>query len=1165
LLSAKVDLDRRSPGVAGAAAASPHGLIQEFLNESEEHLWGIVSNGETLRLLRDNLSLTRQAFVEFDLKAIFDGELYSDFALFWLLVHESRLSSEGEGDPQLERWSKEARLRGVRALDTLRDGVERAIETLGQGFLSHRSNRGLRDSLRSGQLSQQDYYRLLLRAVYRLIFLFAAEDRDLLLVPESEAVPGARETFSRYYSTIRVRGLAERRRGSRHPDLWSGLAIVFDALGREGGCPELALPGLGSFLWEESAGEDWVLENTAFLQVVRHLSLVEDEGRWRHVDFRNLGPEELGSVYESLLELEPDVEVDAGRFLLRTAQGSERKETGSYYTPESLIQALLDTALEPAIDEALRAGDPESALLSLRVLDPAVGSGHFLLGAANRIARRLAAVRGQEEEPSPREMRRALRDVISRCLFGVDINPMAAELCKVSLWLEALEPGRPLSFLDHHIQVGNSLLGATPELLKAGIPDEAFQPIAGDESTWVSSLRRQNRKERAGQTSLLGKLVAEAAAEYETAGDALAALDHRAELSLREVHEKEKTFRGFKESPEHRHAQLTADAWCSAFVWPKHEDAAPPITEGIYRALQEDPRSLSDSTTEGIQRLKEEYKFFHFHVAFPQIFQSIDSEEVNSGVRRSGFDAVLGNPPWDQIQLDARVFFANSAPSIAGETTTAKRNQAIAELEEEDPELFKTFAEETRRVDGIKHFVHTSGAYPLTSFGRLNTAPLFAELARRLQGRRGRVGLIVPTGIATDSFNQYFFKDLTDTGSLSSLFDFENRKKLFPIDSRIKFCLLTLRGLQAVDPSSGAEYAFYLTDPSDLDDPDRRFTLTAEDVRLLNPNTSTCPVFRTRADAEVTKAIYRRVPVLVREDDEEGNPWGFSGLLMFMMNTASHLFRTRSELESSGWQLSGAVFEMGGERYLPLYEGKMVHHFDYRWATYDGDSFRDLTDNERTNSAFTALPRFWVPELEVEGRLRGRWSEPWLVGWRDITNATNERTVIASIVPRAGAGNNLPIAIVDKPFSAPALAAILSSFAVDFAARFKVGGTHLNFYLMHQLPVISPDTLQVSTAWSGDETAEEWILKRAVPLFGLIGDGDNWRLSANAREYDETLRQELRDQLDAAMFHLYGLSRSEVEYVMSTFPIVKRKDEERFGVFRTKERILQLYDQYCTS
>jgi len=429
LVGRNVELDRRSPGVAGAAKTSPHGLLQEFLNRAEGHVWGILANGLRLRILRDNKSLTRQAYVEFDLAGMMEGQVYADFALLWLLCHQSGVEADRPEQCRLEKWSEAARDQGTRALDQLRDGVEKAIAALGRGFLAHPANKALLERLRTGALGKQDYYRQLLRAVYRLIFLFVSEDRDLLLT----AKPGTaeRERYTRYYSLDRLRALAERRRGSPHSDLWRALSLVFRKLSSDTGCPELGLPALGSFLWSDRATPDLdvcELANADLLDAIRSLAFTVDGGVRRAIDYKNLGPEELGSVYESLLELHPEVNADAPAFDLTIAAGHERKTTGSYYTPTSLIECLLDSALDPVLDEAAKQPDPAEAILALKVCDPACGSGHFLIAAAHRIANRLAAIRTGDEEPSPEAVRTALRDVIGRCIHSVDINLNPASL-----------------------------------------------------------------------------------------------------------------------------------------------------------------------------------------------------------------------------------------------------------------------------------------------------------------------------------------------------------------------------------------------------------------------------------------------------------------------------------------------------------------------------------------------------------------------------------------------------------------------------------------------------------------------------------------------------------------------------------------------------------------
>ncbi|MBX5458138.1 MAG: N-6 DNA methylase, partial [Thermogemmatispora sp.] len=623
LVGYRTDLDQ-AQRLPGGGRSSPFSLVQEWLNRSSGHLWGIVSNGLRLRLLRRNVSLTRQAYLEFDLEAMLRGEIYADFVLFWLLCHQSRLEGKNPADCWLERWSRLAHEQGVRALDRLRQGVTEAIDELGRGFLAHPANHALRERLRSGELSATGYYQQLLRLVYRLIVLFVAEDRDVLLRPD--AAEAARQRYMDYYSTARLRRLARSRLGTRHSDLYRVLRLVMERLGSEQGCPELGLPALNGFLFSREALPDLAdceLTNYSLLVAVRALATVQDEQKvYRAVDYKNLGSEELGSIYESLLELHPFVNVEGATFRLEVVAGSERKTTGSYYTPTSLIECLLDSALEPVLERACAQPDPEQAILNLKVCDPACGSGHFLMAAAHRIARRLAAVRTGNEEPGPVERRRALRDVVGRCLYGVDANPMAVELCKVNLWLEAIVPGKPFSFLDAHIQCGNSLIGATPALLQKGIPDKAFKPVEGDDRATCRNYEKLNRELRVGQLSMFTP-DAQLWQDQSRIEEDLAGMEALGDDDVDQLHRKQERYRQLLDSEAYQRAALLADAWCAAFVWKKRRTAELPypITDEIWRKLAQAPRQVPDWMKEEIRRLRQQYGFFHWHLAFPGVFR----------------------------------------------------------------------------------------------------------------------------------------------------------------------------------------------------------------------------------------------------------------------------------------------------------------------------------------------------------------------------------------------------------------------------------------------------------------------------------------------------------------------------------------------------------------
>ncbi len=1174
LVGVGLSLDQRVRGAAGASKASPHSLVQEFLNRSDQHLWALVSNGRLLRVLRDNVSMTRQAYVDFDLQAMMEGEAYPDFKLLWLVCHESRVEAERPKECWLEQWTKQSAQDGVRSLEALRIGVQSAIETLGRGFLQHPANGPLRSRLEQGQLTPQDYYRQLLRQVYRLLFLFVAEDRDLLLDPAAPLA--ARERFLRYYSTARLRELAQRRKGTRHGDLWQGLSVLTVQLGQDSGCPALGLYALGSSLWSREATADLSsaqLANHDLLQALRLLAFRVVNRTLRRVDYKNLGPEELGSVYESLLELSPSVDLAARSFQLLGGAGNERKTTGSYYTPPELVQTLLDSALEPVVEDRLRAArkaqrSTEAALLDLKVCDPASGSGHFLLAAAHRLARHLARERTGDEEPAPAQMRRALRDIIGHCLYGVDVNEMAVELCKVSLWIECLEPTRPLSFLENRILVGNSLLGVTPFLLDAGLPDEAFVALGGDDKRHVATLKRANREAQGRHVE--GDLFAASGGDgaFEAAARAL---EEMTDGSIAEVHRKEEAFQALLASEDRRRLQRAGDAWCAAFLIEKRP-GVPGISRQTVARLRAGQHLTETGLEERVEELAQGCKFFHWHLAFPTVFRAQDGAAAPGWT--GGFDVVLGNPPWERMKIQEKEWFASRSREVAEAGTAAERGRRIKALREQDPELFEAFQADLRRSDGESHFLHNSGRYPLCGRGDINTYAVFAETNRMLMGPRGRSGFIVPPGIATDHTTQFFFCDLAQNRQLVALYTFENEERLFPgIDHRVNFTLLCLTGSQA--PVAAADFVWYARRAEHLADLSRHFTLSLDDLEALNPNTRTCPIFRSRRDADLNLALYRRVPVLWREGPPEVNPWGLKFMAMLHMANDSGLFREAAALRSEGFRLVGNRFERGSEVYLPLYEAKMLHHFDHRFGTYEGQTeaqarmskLPESTPEQHADPDFVVQPRYWVPRAEVDARLAGRSERGWLLGWRDICRSTDERTVIASLLPRVGVGHTTPLMLPEaKPALIACLYANLCSFILDYCARQKVGGTHLTYGFLKQLPVLPPDTYARPCPWSPGETLGDWLLPRVLELTCTAHD-----LEPFARDvgfagppfvWDEERRFSLRCELDAAFFHLYGLEREDVAYVMDTFPITRKADERDHASFRTRDRILTCYDRF---
>lgn len=1202
------DIDRPSGHLpTDGRRVSAASAIQDWLNATDQGLWGFCSNGFWLRLVRDNTSLTRPAYIEADLRAIFQEENFADFTALWLLVHASRFGQPGTlpSDCALERWRDAGQKEGVAARDRLRDGVEAALLSFGNGFLAHPDNDALREKLRSGELPLTEFFGQLLRLVYRLIFLLAAEDRDLLHPPGVSAP--SRKLYAEGYSLAALRGSSVRRAAwDRHHDRWEGLLITFAALAR--GERRLGLPALdGLFaLGTLSDLENTKLANRSLMEAIYRLAWLKDDAGLAPVNWRDMETEELGSVYESLLELTPQLNGDGRHFKFAEAgeaKGHARKTTGSYYTPDSLVQTLLDSALDPVLDRAeAEAENPAAALLSITVLDPACGSGHFLLAAARRIATRLARAR-TGGVASPGDYRHALRDVARACIHGVDRNPMAVELTKVALWIETVEPGKPLGFFDANILCGDALFGLFDlKTLQEGIPDDAYKPLSGDDKETAKHFLARNRSERSGQGSLdFGGGGGRLPAAAPMAGEARA-LRAMSEDSPEQIAAKRTRFQAALADPRRWQARVAADIYVAAFLVPKtggvpasRNVVTIPTTAHVWDAIA--GRTVYGPLVGRAQDLAAEARAFHWPLAFPDI------------VAAGGFDVVLGNPPWERIKLQEQEFFASRDAEIAQAPNAAARGRLIAKLKDalvdsRERALYDEFQVAKRTAEASSVFARVDGEqrgrFPLTGRGDVNTYALFAELFASLTSKGGRAGVIVPTGLITDYNTRAFFASLLSDNRLVRSLAFDNQKRIFPgIHPDTPFTLLTIGRID-----KAPEFAAYLLAHEHLDDLNRRYRLSAAEIARISPNTRTAPVFRSRADAELTAKIYARVPVLIDETKgKEGNPWSASFYTrIWHMAEDSEWFRTGEQLATSGFMREGSDWVPGAglrprqgalalssgrdnrtlaldggapgcswERYVPLYEAKMMHQFDHRWATYEGKDSRDVNAAEKADSSFEPTPRYWVPGTEVAARLRDkRWTRGWLMGWRNITNATNERSLIASVFPEVAASHSLPLFLPGiESVQAACLLGSLCSLVVDYCERQKLGGTNLTFQFLFQLPVLPPAFYSESyLAFIVPRVLELTYTSRSMAPFardlGYGGEPFAW---------NEDRRAQLRAELDAWYAGAYGLTRDELRYILDpadvkgpeypseTFRVLRKNEIAKYGEYRTARLVLAAWDR----
>ena len=621
---------------------SAHALVQEFLNLHDQ-LYGLVTDGHVLRLLRDSSRLVKQSYLEFDLDRIFTDGLFADFAVLYRLLHATRvpLTNDTAAESLIERYHQDSLDQGARIREGLSKAVEKAILDFGNGFLARADNEALRAAVTNGELSASDYYQQLLQLIYRLLFLMVIEERDLVF--PADAPRAQRDIHRKFYSVARLRRLSEKRylADPRRHDLWLALQACFRLFEADGPGAKLGIaPLAGDLFSAEAVGSlaSCTLGNDVLLGCLRSLGLYRhaDSGQIIRVNYAALNVEEFGSVYEGLLEYEPEFAGEGCDLQFAFRRGDVRAATGSHYTPDDLVQPLIRHSLDHLIADRLKADDPEAALLDLRVADIACGSGHILLAAARRIATELAVVRTGEEQPSPPASRAALRDTIRHCIYGVDVNPLAVELCKVALWLEAHIPCQPLNFLDHHVKCGNAIVGfARGEELGQGVPTEAFKTLPGDDKEVAAAYRKRNKEDLKHQTHASLDFTPELRGRLDAVREEWRLLSALPEQTSVQINAKKERFAAFAQGEHAGLLRNIADIPVAQFYIPKVSDnEASLLTDGEFRRYWRGSLEPREQGVQAARALGRRRHFFHWFLEFPEI------------IARGGFDCIMGNPPY---------------------------------------------------------------------------------------------------------------------------------------------------------------------------------------------------------------------------------------------------------------------------------------------------------------------------------------------------------------------------------------------------------------------------------------------------------------------------------------------------------------------------------------
>ena len=1189
---------------------TPHGQILKYLlaadGTSEGKVrWGILTSGDVWRLYYSRARPRATGYFEVDVGAALESNNDDALRLFVLLFRrDSFVLLDGAKTTFLQAALDEGKRYEERVAEDLSGTVFETVFPRLVSALADESN---------GDLGAAREAALIF--LYRLLFILYAEDRGLLPVNDPR--------YDDYGLRKPVREDIDRRMqdGSAFSSTVSGYYNRIKSLCSQidKGDPDIGLPPYNGGLFASVAApmlDEVQLDDAMLAPLIYDLSHAKGEGGRRFINYRDMSVQQLGSIYERLLEREP-VRNDDGSIEVRP-NSYARKDSGSFFTPQELVDLIIDRTLKPLVEERLSAFenrareladdnrpaterrdellglDPAEAVLDLKVLDPAMGSGHFLVSTVDFISDYIAdlieyapavpdwldgeymsplvgrvekirqeiVTRAHEsgwtiDEGQLTDLAIIRRMVLKRCIYGVDKNPLTVELAKVSLWLHSFTVGAPLSFLDHHLRCGDSLVGisvaeATAELGRLG-----------------------------------GLFASSAIAQAEETTSEMQQIEEMSDADISEVQESATLFRGVEDKTSDVRGLLDflcGLRWMTAgmkknertqfegslvqTLGSRLDDAYELLARGFSEPGEDSSFSRIWSDAKAIA---DRERFLHWQVAFPGVWQGWQDASP-----RGGFDAVIGNPPWDRIEQQEVEWFALRDEQIALAATGAVRKALIKRRQDAGDELALQYEEVKQHAAELRQLARTSGHYPMLSGGRINLYSLFVERAMRLVKSDGIVGLLTPSGIYADKTAARFFKSVSTKGRVASIFDFENRRlgtdlpPFFPdVDSRFKFCALIFGGEERRFDET--ECAFFMHDTEVVDDPDRCFALAPDDFSRVNPNTGTAPVFRTRRDAEITRGIYERHPVLVEHSGrKERRAWPVrfkQGL--FNMTSDSHLFRTATQLNASGfYPVEGNRWKKGDELYLPLYQGRMIGQFDHRAnsvrvnpdSTHNPYLSKEVSDEQHADPRFLPQSQYWVPADEVEAELAN--SRGYTLGFRDIARSTDVRTAIAAVVPRVGFGNTLPLLVGDgsspSATSLAGMVANLNSLCVDFVVRQKTQGTHLNWYIVEQLPVIAPGDYDRKF---GNTTARELVRDHVLRLtytaydmrpfaqdLGHDGEPFTWGVEE---------RRHLRARLDALYFHLYGLSREDAGYVMETFPIVRRQDEAEFeGKYRTREMVL---------
>jgi hypothetical protein len=969
--------------------------------------WCFCLTGPTLRIL-DAVRTYSRRFAEFDLAAVADSD--KTFAAFWGLLRAGATMRDGTSLLDVAVEISEEHREDVRS--SLQLGVQDALSHVHRALTSAIVPRRMRASRGNGQAVFDEA----LQIVYRILFLLFAEARGL--VPRWHPVYRDAYTIDALRSPVE---LMARPRG-----VWEALQSMSRLAHRGCRIGALRVTAFNGHLFsphDSPLADTLALDDGAVRQALLSLTTRASRGGRQRIAYGDLGVEQLGGVYERLLDIEPPLVREPKRG--SAIHSDRRKATGSFYTPRSLTEYLVRRTLAPLVQHA-----PPERILGLRVLDPAMGSGAFLVAACRYLASAYESALLREgvvngEEIGERERAGYRRAIAQRCLYGVDLNPAAVHLARLSLWLATLSADRPLTFLDHRLRAGNSLVGAALE-----------------------DLGREPRRERRDWPlplfdDLERDLHIRAAIETRETialqpGDTLAQVRNK-EQALADLHAEPGALARWK---------AACDLWCVSW-FPAAPRTAPfsAVLDAVFERGGLPPRTIAP-VLEELRHAARDTRPFHWTLEFPEAFH------LSSGApsHDRGFDAIVGNPPWEMLRGDRGDDAAR---------TEARTNAAM-----------------------LTAFSRNSGLYRLQGDGHPNSYQLFLERMLTLLGRGGRLGVILPWGLAVDHGAARLRRMLLDRTSIDTLISIDNRDRLFPIHRSFRFLLLSATA--GVSPSRSLPCRFGVRRADDLE----RLPETGPDPRAVevprtlldrvDAETLAVPDVRAGIDVEILGQIAFTVPPLGAAD-------GWNVHFGRELNASDD----RRHFERCGGRSNV------GDPLLPVIEGKHVTPF----AVAVGEAQFAV----RTSRAATLID----PERTFA---RAR------LAYRDVAGATNRLTLIAAIVP-PGVVTTHTLFCLREALARDRqlyLCAMLNSFVANYLVRMQVT-THVTCAMMARLPVPVP---QPGRAFGH-------IVRCADTLLEQPDSADTYA------------------ELQARTAAAYGLTHAQLVHVLSTLPLVPAAARER--------------------